>query len=336
MLHHLLNSSDLTKQDLQTILSVANQIAANPSYYGDVAKGKILATLFFEPSTRTRLSFESAMLRLGGNVIGFSDPSASSAAKGETVEDTAIMVSCYSDIMAVRHPIPLTPHKMAQVSTIPVVNAGDGANEHPTQTLTDMATIQARFGRLDNLTIGLCGDLKYGRTVHSLIRMMARYPGNRFVLIAPDELQMPDKILELLDKDSVPYEKNSSLEAALPEVDILYMTRIQKERFEEPAQYEALKGVYILDAEKMQLAKKEMAVLHPLPRVDEISTDMDSDPRAWYFKQAQMGVYARMALIITLLGLDNLSDTTHHVTEEGVLHVNSVSEYQNSRLQQGA
>ena len=303
MLHHLLNISDLTRRELESILLVADQIAAKPSHFDEAAKGKILATLFFEPSTRTRLSFESAMLRLGGNVIGFSDMSASSASKGETVEDTSSTVSCYCDVMAVRHPTPFTPHKMASVATVPVINAGDGANEHPTQTLTDLATISQRFGRIDNLTIGLCGDLKYGRTVHSLAKMLSRYPGNRFVLIAPDELAMPAEIIEMFDADRIPYIIDSSLENAIPQLDILYMTRIQRERFSNPADYEKLRGVYILDTEKMALASNDMIVMHPLPRVDEISTDIDSDPRAWYFRQAQMGVYVRMALMMHLLGL---------------------------------
>lgn len=306
MLHHVLNISDFTKSDLDRILGVAGNIAKNPSRYEDVAKGKILATLFFEPSTRTRLSFESAMLRLGGGVIGFSDMSASSASKGETIEDTSRIVSCYCDAMAVRHPVPFSPHKMGEVATVPVINAGDGANEHPTQTLTDLVTINQRFGRLDHLTIGLCGDLLYGRTVHSLIKVLARYPGNRFVLIAPEELQMPQDIIEMLDRDEVLYTVTDSLEQSMPALDILYMTRIQRERFEDFAQYERLKGVYVLDRERLQLAKREMIVLHPLPRVDEISTDVDNDERAWYFKQAQFGVYARMALIVSLLGLNDL------------------------------
>ena len=308
MLHHVLNISDFTKSDLSEILTVANHIADHSSLYETVAKGKILATLFFEPSTRTRLSFESAMWRLGGNVVGFSDMSTSATAKGESIEDTAAMVCCYCDVMVVRHPVALTPHRMAEVSTVPVINAGDGANEHPTQTLTDLLTVYRRFGRLDNLTLGLCGDLKYGRTVHSLIKMLARYPGNRFVLIAPDELQMPDEILALLDKDNVPYELTASLDHAVPELDILYMTRIQRERFADPAQYAKLKGVYVLDMEKMRSAKQEMIVMHPLPRVDEIAEAVDRDARAWYFKQAQFGVYVRMALIIALLDLPHFAE----------------------------
>jgi len=316
MLRHILNISDFTKRDLDHILSVASSIAKNPSRYGEVAKGKLLATLFFEPSTRTRLSFESAMLRLGGNVIGFSDASSSSTSKGESPEDTCGTVSCYCDVMCVRHPVALTPHKMATVATVPVINAGDGANEHPTQTLTDLTTISHRFGRLTGLNIGLCGDLKYGRTVHSLAKMMARYPGNRFVLIAPPALQMPRDIIELLDREHVPYTITDSLEEAMPQLDVLYMTRIQRERFPDPAEYERLRGLYILDAEKMKLAGPDMIVMHPLPRVDEISPEVDTDPRAWYFKQAQYGVHARMALIILLLGLN-----VNHLLIDELLYV---------------
>ncbi|MDR2932567.1 MAG: aspartate carbamoyltransferase [Oscillospiraceae bacterium] len=329
MLHHILNISDLTKSDLDYILSVAGNIANNPSRYGEVAKGKILATLFFEPSTRTRLSFESAMLRLGGGVIGFSDMSASSAAKGESIEDTSRVVSCYCDVMAVRHPVAFEPHKMASVATVPVINAGDGANEHPTQTLTDLVTIRQRFGRLDNLCIGLCGDLKYGRTVHSLIKMMARYPGNRFVLVAPESLQMPADIIALLDEGGIEYTVTDDLEAAIPDLDVLYMTRIQRERFEDKSAYERLRGIYILDAAKLGAAKKDMVVLHPLPRVDEIATDVDSDERAWYFKQAQFGVYARMALMIALLGLNNMMG-------EDMLYVSAPEKRDADRLQAGA
>ncbi len=303
MLRHILNSTGLSKPDLENILLVASSIAANPSHYGEVAKGKILATLFFEPSTRTRLSFESAMLRLGGQVIGFSDASSSSTAKGETPEDTSRTVSCYCDVIATRHPVAYTPHKMAEVATVPVINAGDGANEHPTQTLTDLVTIRQRFDRLDTLTIGLCGDLKHGRTVHSLIKMLAQYPGNHFVLIAPDALQMPEDILAMLKENNTSYTLCDSLEEAMPDLDVLYMTRIQKERFADPEEYLALKGIYVLTPEKMAYAKEDMIVLHPLPRVDEIDPAVDNDERAWYFAQAQYGVYARMALIIALLGL---------------------------------
>ena len=320
MLHHILNISDLTKSDLDYILSVAGNIANNPSRYGEVGKGKILATLFFEPSTRTRLSFESAMLRLGGGVIGFSDVTASSVSKGETIEDTSRVVSAYCDVMAVRHPTAFEPHKMAAVASVPVINAGDGANEHPTQTLTDLVTIRQRFGRLDNLTIGLCGDLKYGRTVHSLIKMLARYPFNRFYLIAPDLLQMPTDIVDMLDKEGIPYTITASLEEAIPHLDVLYMTRIQRERFEDKSLYEGLKGVYVLDKAKMLHATQHMVVLHPLPRVDEIATEVDDDERAWYFKQARFGVYARMSLMIAQLGLNDLmrEETLYvHTTAQG-------------------
>lgn len=306
---HILNIGDVDRTDMDYILKVANSIADDPTRYSEVAKGRVLATLFFEPSTRTRLSFESAMLRMGGQVLGFSEAGVSSTSKGESPEDTAGTVSCYCDVMAVRHPTPLVPHRMAKASTVPVINGGDGSNEHPTQTLTDLVTIHRRFGRLDDLTIGLCGDLKHGRTVHSLIRALSLYPGNRFVLIAPDALQMPAEILELLEENGVEYRRTGALEEAMPELDILYMTRIQRERFQNPTEYRRLKGVYVLDGEKMKLAREDMMVLHPLPRVDEIATEVDQDERAWYFRQAQCGVYARMALIIRLLALeDHLRD----------------------------
>lgn len=325
MPHHVLNISDFTKSELDYIISVAGSIAKNPARYGQVAKGKLLATLFFEPSTRTRLSFESAMLRLGGGVIGFSDMSASSTAKGETIEDTSRTVSCYCDVMAVRHPIPLSPHKMAAVATVPVINAGDGPNEHPTQTVTDLVTINQRFGRLNNLTVGLCGDLKYGRTVHSLIKMLARFPDNKFILIAPEALQMPAEIIEMLDESGIEYRVTPDLESSIPELDVLYMTRVQRERFEDQSEYERLKGVFILDRAKLQNAKSDMVVLHPLPRVDEISVDVDTDERAWYFKQAQFGVYARMALIISLLELDDL-------LREDLLYVRAAPEYKKKSM----
>lgn len=329
MLHHVLNISDFKKEDLDYILSVAGSIAGKPSLYREVAKGKILATLFFEPSTRTRLSFESAMLRLGGSVIGFSDMSASSTSKGETIEDTARTVCCYCDIMCVRHFKELAPHAMAKVSTVPLMNAGDGANEHPTQTLTDLVTISEKFHRLDNLTIGLCGDLKYGRTVHSLIKMLSRYHSNKFVLISPPELAMPAEIIEMLDKEEVEYEIISDLKEAMPKLDILYMTRIQRERFPNIEDYNKLKGVYVLDREKMGCAKKDMIVMHPLPRVDEIDIEVDRDSRAWYFKQAQYGVYARMALIIAILGL-------HDLRGEEELYVSSNKGRNTIRLPYGA
>lgn len=305
MLRHLLNSSDLSKPELSHLLSVANDIASSPTSFQEVGKGKILATLFFEPSTRTRLSFESAMLRLGGSVLGFSDAASTSSSKGETPEDTARIVSCYADIIAVRHPLPKTPHHMSEVATVPVINAGDGSNQHPTQTLTDLCTILQKFGRLDHLCIGFCGDLKYGRTVHSLITQLSRYPNNHFYCIAPDELQIPQEYLDHLEQAECSYTITDQLDPTLEKIDVLYMTRIQKERFEDLSQYYRLKGVYVLDGEKMKQAKQDMIVLHPLPRVDEIAKEVDDDERAWYFKQAQMGVYVRMALIIFLLDLKN-------------------------------
>ncbi len=309
----ILNISDFDKADFDYILSVAGSIAESPGRYSEVAKGKLLATLFFEPSTRTRLSFESAMLRMGGQVLGFSEAGVSSTAKGETPEDTARTVSGYCDIMVVRHPTPLVPHRMAEVSSVPVINAGDGSNEHPTQTLTDLVTIHRRFGRLDHLTLGLCGDLKHGRTVHSLVKALSLYPGNRFLLIAPDALQMPGDVLELLDERQVSYALTDQLESSIGQVDILYMTRIQRERFQNPTEYRRLKGVYILDAEKMKSAKEDMIVMHPLPRVDEISPEVDADPRAWYIIQTRCGVLARMALIIKLLKLnDFMGERSRH------------------------
>ena len=318
MLHtrHILNIGDLDKADFDYILSVANNIAEDLSRYGEVAKGKILATLFFEPSTRTRLSFESAMLRMGGQVLGFSEAGTSSAAKGESPEDTAQTVGSYCDIMVVRHPTAMVPHRMAEVAKVPVINAGDGSNEHPTQTLTDLVTVYRKFGRLQSLNIGLCGDLKHGRTVHSLIKALCRYPGNRFTLIAPDALQMPQDILDTLRRENADFTQTAGLESAIGELDILYMTRIQRERFQNPTEYRRLKGVYVLDKEKLRRAKQDMIILHPLPRVDEIPTGIDADPRAWYFKQAEYGVYARMALIIKLLGLQDL-------TADGLLSVHT-------------
>ncbi len=302
----ILGIADFEKEDFDYILSVADSIAENPARYGEVAKGKVLATLFFEPSTRTRLSFESAMLRMGGKVLGFSEAGTSSTAKGETPEDTARTVACYSDIIAVRHPTAYVPHRMAAAIDIPLVNGGDGSNEHPTQTLTDMVTIHRRFGRLEDLHFGLCGDLLNGRTVHSLIKALSRYRGNRFTLIAPDALQMPGDILDILRENGVCYTLTDNLERAMPELDILYMTRIQRERFQNPTEYRKLKGIYVLDAHKMKSAREDMIVLHPLPRVDEIATDVDADPRAWYFIQTQCGVFARMALIIKQLRLADL------------------------------
>lgn len=298
----LISILDFTVEELNQLIVTAKDIIAHPENYWDKCAHKTLATLFFEPSTRTRLSFEAAMLELGGNVLGFSEASSSSASKGESVADTAKIVSCYADIIAMRHPREGAPYVAAKNATIPVINAGDGGHQHPTQTLADLLTISREMGRLENLTIGLCGDLKYGRTVHSLIEAMARYSGIRFVLISPAELQLPDYVREnVLEAENIPYTICTSLEEALPQLDVLYMTRIQQERFDDLAQYERLKNSYILDVEKMKLAKTEMCVLHPLPRVNEISVLVDDDPRAAYFRQALNGKYMRMALILKLL-----------------------------------
>ena len=298
----LISILDFTTDELDQLISTAKDIIAHPEKYWDSCKHKKLATLFFEPSTRTRLSFEAAMLELGGTVLGFSEAGSSSAAKGESVADTAHMISCYADIMAMRHPREGAPYVASRAASIPVINAGDGGHNHPTQTLADLLTINRELGRLNNLTIGLCGDLKYGRTVHSLIEAMSRYEGIKFVLISPKELQLPDYIrYNVLEKHQIPYTEVTDMEAAMPELDVLYMTRIQRERFEDPAEYERLKNSYILTAEKMNLAKEKMAVLHPLPRVNEISVKVDDDPRAAYFRQALNGKYMRMALILKLL-----------------------------------
>ena len=293
---------DLSVEELDGLIATAKDIAAHPESYRESCRYKKLATLFFEPSTRTRLSFEAAMLELGGSVLGFSEASSSSASKGESVADTAKVVSNYADIIAMRHPREGAPFVAAQAATIPVINAGDGGHNHPTQTLADLLTISRELGRLDGLTIGLCGDLKYGRTVHSLIEAMSRYPGTRFVLISPEELKIPGSVrYNTLEKLAIPYEETASLEEALPQLDVLYMTRIQRERFDDLEQYERLKDSYVLTAEKMALAKERMAVLHPLPRVNEISVKVDEDPRAAYFRQTLNGKYMRMALILKLL-----------------------------------
>ena len=277
----------------------------DPQAYAHVCDGKKLATLFYEPSTRTRLSFEAAMLNLGGSVLGFSSADSSSASKGESVADTIRVISSYADICAMRHPKEGAAMVASQHATIPVINAGDGGHQHPTQTLTDMLTIRSLKGRLDNMTIGLCGDLKFGRTVHSLIHALVRYPGIRFVLISPEELKLPSYIKnDVLDRQNIPYEEVVRLEDALPDLDILYMTRVQKERFFNEEDYVRMKDFYILDNKKMELAKEDMYILHPLPRVNEIATEVDNDPRAAYFKQVQYGVYIRMALILTLLGIE--------------------------------
>ncbi len=293
---------DLGVDELDGLIATAKDIIAHPENYWDRCAHKKLATLFYEPSTRTRLSFESAMLRLGGKVLGFPDAGVSSASKGETVADTIRIISCYADIAAMRHPKEGAPYVASQAATIPVINAGDGGHNHPTQTLADLLTISREMGRLDNLTIGLCGDLKYGRTVHSLIEAMSRYKGIQFVLISPEELKIPGFIrYNVFENQGIPYTEVSSLEEAMPKLDVLYMTRIQRERFDDPWEYERLKDSYVLDTEKMKLAKGKMCVLHPLPRVNEISVKVDDDPRAAYFRQALNGKYMRMALILKLL-----------------------------------
>ena len=308
-MRHLISPLDFTVEEIQKLLDLACDIEKNRSKYAHVCDGKKLATLFFEPSTRTRLSFESAMLSLGGSVLGFSNASSSSAAKGESVADTIRMISCYSDIVAMRHPKEGSAFVAAEKASIPFINAGDGGHQHPTQTLTDLLTIYSLKGRLDGMTIGLCGDLKFGRTVHSLIHAMVRYPGVKFVLIAPPELRIPDYIREdVLEAHGIEYREVTSLEDAMADLDILYMTRVQRERFLSEDEYLRVKDCYILDKAKMALAKDDMFVLHPLPRVNEISTEVDDDPRAAYFRQAQYGVYVRMALIMTLLKLDAAKD----------------------------
>lgn len=302
---HLLSPLDLSVEELDELLDLARRIAADPGRFSHCCDGKKLATLFYEPSTRTRLSFEAAMLNLGGSVLGFSSADSSSAAKGESVSDTIRVISCYADICAMRHPKEGAPMVAAEKSGIPVINAGDGGHQHPTQTLTDLMTIRELRGSLDNFTIGLCGDLKFGRTVHSLINSLIRYKNVKFILISPKELRVPDYIREdVLKGNHIDFEEVERLEDVMPQLDILYMTRVQKERFFNEDEYLRMKNFYILDKEKMELAKEDMYVLHPLPRVNEISVEVDDDPRAAYFKQAQFGVYVRMALILTLLGLD--------------------------------
>ena len=304
-MRHLMSPLDLSVQETDKLLNLANDIEKNPEKYAHACAGKKLATCFYEPSTRTRLSFEAAMLNLGGSVLGFSSADSSSAAKGESVSDTIRVISCYADICAMRHPKEGAPLVASEKSAIPVINAGDGGHQHPTQTLTDLLTIHSLKGHLDNLTIGLCGDLKFGRTVHSLIHALIRYPNVKFVLISPEELRVPSYIREdVLAQNNVPFKEVVRLEDALPELDILYMTRVQKERFFNEEDYIRMKDFYILDKAKMELAPKDMLVLHPLPRVNEISTEVYDDPRAVYFKQVQYGVYVRMALILTLLGME--------------------------------
>jgi aspartate carbamoyltransferase catalytic subunit len=299
---HLMSPLDFSVEELNKLLDLAGDIEANPAKYAHTCDGKILATLFYEPSTRTRLSFESAMLHLGGQTLGFASASSSSASKGESVSDTIRMVSCYSDICAMRHPKEGAPMVASTKSSIPVINAGDGGHQHPTQTLTDLLTIRTLKGRLDRLTIGLCGDLKFGRTVHSLIKALVRYENVKFIFISPDELKIPGYIREdVLDKNKVEYKEVTHLEDIMPELDLLYMTRVQKERFFNEEDYVRLKDFYVLDKAKMNMAREDMLVLHPLPRVNEISVEVDDDKRAVYFKQVQYGMYVRMALILTLL-----------------------------------
>ncbi|MCR5508755.1 MAG: aspartate carbamoyltransferase [Lachnospiraceae bacterium] len=303
-MRHLMSPLDFSVEELDRLMDIASDIEKNRSKYAHICDGKVLATCFYEPSTRTRLSFESAMLHLGGQVLGFASADSSSAAKGESVSDTIRIISCYADICAMRHPKEGAPMVAASKSRIPVINAGDGGHQHPTQTLTDLMTIRSLKGHLDNMTIGLCGDLKFGRTVHSLINALKRYPGINFVFISPEELRIPDYIrIDILDKNNIPYKEVIKLEDVMPELDILYMTRVQKERFFNEEDYVRLKDFYILTKEKMELAKEDMMVLHPLPRVNEISVEVDDDPRAVYFKQVQYGMYIRMALILTLLEL---------------------------------
>ena len=304
-MRHIISPTDLTVSELDELLSLAEEIIQEPKKFSEVCRGKKLATLFYEPSTRTRLSFEAAMLNLGGNILGFSSADSSSAAKGESIADTIRVISSYADICAIRHPKEGAPLVASTYSSIPVINAGDGGHNHPTQTLTDLLTIKNLKGRLQNITVGFCGDLKFGRTVHSLLNALARYEGINFVLISPEELRIPAYLRdELLLANEIPFEETKNLEAALPKLDILYMTRVQKERFFNEEDYIRLKDIYILDEKKMAHAKDDMLVLHPLPRVNEISIEVDNDPRAVYFKQAEFGVYVRMALIMKLLEVE--------------------------------
>jgi len=302
-IRNLISITDFSVEEINKMIKVAGDIMTNPDKYIDICKGKKLATLFFEPSTRTRLSFEAAMLELGGSVLGFSEASSSSASKGESVSDTIRTVGCYADIIAMRHPKEGAPIVAARRTTVPIINGGDGGHHHPTQTLTDLLTITREKGRLNNLTVGLCGDLKFGRTVHSLIEAMLRYENVKFVLIAPPELRVPQYIIDMLEKAGAEYKQVETMEAVMPELDILYMTRVQRERFFNEEDYIRLKDTYILNMDKLANAKKDMAILHPLPRVNEISVEVDDDPRAAYFRQALCGKYIRMALILNLLNI---------------------------------
>ena len=300
---NLIGITDLTIEEIDHLIDIANDIVENPESYVDICKGKKLATLFFEPSTRTRLSFEAAMLELGGSVLGFAGASSSSAAKGESVSDTVETVCCYADIIAMRHPKEGAPMVASRRTTVPIINAGDGGHFHPTQTLTDLLTISRKKGKLEGLTIGLCGDLKFGRTVHSLVEAMMRYPNIKFVMIAPEELRIPKYLREELDKAGADWKEVQSMEEAMPELDVLYMTRVQRERFFNEEDYIRLKDTYILDLEKLETAKEDLTIMHPLPRVNEISVKVDDDPRACYFFQALCGKHIRMALILNLLGI---------------------------------
>ena len=302
-IRNLISITDFSVEEINKMIKVAGDIMTNPDKYIDICKGKKLATLFFEPSTRTRLSFEAAMLELGGSVLGFSEASSSSASKGESVSDTIRTVGCYADIIAMRHPKEGAPIVAARRTTVPIINGGDGGHHHPTQTLTDLLTITREKGRLNNLTVGLCGDLKFGRTVHSLIEAMLRYENVKFVLIAPPELRVPQYIIDMLEKAGAAYKQVETMEAVMPELDILYMTRVQRERFFNEEDYIRLKDTYILNMDKLANAKKDMAILHPFPRVNEISVEVDDDPRAAYFRQALCGKYIRMALILNLLNI---------------------------------
>lgn len=302
-MRHLIEPKNFTDKEIQDVLDLAERIAMNPEMYSHVADGKKLATLFYEPSTRTRLSFEAAMLSLGGKTLGFSSAEQSSATKGETVADTIRVVGCYADIIAMRHPKEGAPLLASMYAKVPVINAGDGGHNHPTQTMIDLMTIRSRKGKLDHLKIGFCGDLKFGRTVHSLTKALMRYEGNEFWYISPEELRIPEYLEKMLQRQNISYHECDNLENVLPELDVLYMTRVQKERFFNEEDYVRLKDRYILTEEKLSLAKKDMPVLHPLPRVNEIACEVDNDPRAAYFEQVQNGLYIRMALIIALLGL---------------------------------
>ena len=302
-MRHLIDIKELTVEEIEELIKVAKDIMQFPEKYSEKCKHKKLATLFFEPSTRTRLSFESAMLRLGGNVLGFSEASSSSVSKGESVADTIHVVGGYSDVIAMRHPKEGAPFVASVKSSVPIINAGDGGHNHPTQTLTDLLTISQEKGKLDNLTIGLCGDLKFGRTVHSLINAMLRYKNIKFVLISPDELKLPEYMIKVLESSGVEYVETNDIEEYMGDLDILYMTRVQKERFFNEQDYIRLKDYYILNMDKLKNAKKDLCIMHPLPRVNEISTDVDDDPRAAYFRQAQYGVYIRMALIMYMIGV---------------------------------